>query len=120
MEWHNDQSGNEHSDEQSWDDQGQGNEWEEPADPHPVPQRERRSKEAIDLDYEPEECQEARTGRSKRRPRPLAQQRKAMKALVWTLQPLTAKTKGDEVSEEGTSTLKGSSRLMLSAQQEST
>ena len=81
MEWHNDQSGNEHSDEQSRDDQGrvegpggwQGNEWLDPADPHPVPQRERRSKEAIDLDYEPEECQEVRTGRSKRRPRPLAQ-----------------------------------------------
>jgi len=50
---------------------------------------------------------------------PLAQQRKIMKALVRTQQPLTAKTKGDEVSEEGTSTLKGSSRLMQLAQQES-
>ena len=127
MEWHNDQSGNKHSDEQSGDKQGrveglgawQGNEWLDPADPHPVPQRERRSKEAIDLDYEPEERQEARTGRSKRRPRPLAQQRKAMKALVRTQQPLTAKTTGDEVSEEGTSTLKGSSQLMQLAQQES-
>ena len=50
---------------------------------------------------------------------PLAQQRKIMKAQVRTLQPLTAKTKGDEVSEEGTGTLKGSSRLMQLAQQES-
>ena len=50
---------------------------------------------------------------------PLAQQRKTMKALVQTLQPLTAKTKGDEVSEKGTSTLKDSSRLMQLAQQES-
>jgi len=41
-----------------------------------------------------------------------------MKSLVRTQQPLTAKTKGDEVSEEGTSTLKGSSRLMQLAQQE--
>jgi len=48
MEWHNDQSGNEHSDEQSGDEQGhvegpsawQGNEWLDPADPRPVPQRE--------------------------------------------------------------------------------
>ena len=50
---------------------------------------------------------------------PLAQQRKTMKALVRTLQPLTTKTKGDEVSEKGTSTLKDSSRLMQLAQQES-
>ena len=50
---------------------------------------------------------------------PLAQQRRTMKALVQTLQPLTAKTKGDVVSEEGTSTLKGSSLLMQLAQQES-
>ena len=42
-----------------------------------------------------------------------------MKALVRTQQPLTAKTKGDEVIEEGTSTLKGSSQLMQLAQQES-
>ena len=77
MEWHNDQSGNEHSDEQSGDDQGhvegpggwQGNEWQEPADPHHVPQRERRSEETMDPDYEPEQHQEARTGRSKRRRR---------------------------------------------------
>jgi hypothetical protein len=91
---------------------GKENEWLDPADPHPVPQRERRSEEAIDPDYELEQRQEAQTRKSKRRRRPLAQQRKTMKALVWTLQPLTAKTKGDEVSEEGTSTLKGSSRLM--------
>jgi len=77
MEWHNDQSGSEHSDEQSGDDQGrvegpggwQGNEWLDPADPHPVPQRERRSEETMDPDYEPEQRQEARTGRSKRRRR---------------------------------------------------
>ena len=50
---------------------------------------------------------------------PLARQRKMMKAQVRTLQPLTAKTKGDEVSEKGTSTLKDSSRLMQLAQQES-
>ena len=66
MEWHNDQSGNEHSDEQSGYDQGQGNEWEKPADPHLVLQRERRSEEAIDLDYKPEQRQEARIGRGKR------------------------------------------------------
>ena len=74
MEWHNDQSGNKHSDEQSGDDQGrvegpgcwQENEWLDPADPHPVPQRERRSEEAIDPDYKPEQCQEARIGRGKR------------------------------------------------------
>ena len=76
MEWHNDQSGNEHSDEQSGDDQGrvegpgawQGNEWLDPADPHPVPQRGSCSEETIDPDYEPEQCQEART-RSKRQRR---------------------------------------------------
>ena len=74
MEWHNDQSGNELSNEQSRDDQGhvegpggwQENEWQEPADPHPVPQRERRSEETMDPDYEPEQRQEAQTGRSKR------------------------------------------------------
>ena len=77
MEWHNDQSGSEHSDEQSRDDQGhvegpggwQENEWQEPADPHPVPQRERHSEETMDPDYELEQCQEARTGRSKHRHR---------------------------------------------------
>ena len=44
MEWHNDQSGNEHSDEQFGDDQGrvegpgcwQENEWLDLADPHPI------------------------------------------------------------------------------------
>ena len=74
MEWHNDQSRNKHSDEQSGDKQGhveepgawQGNEWLDPADPHPVPQRERRSEETMDPDYEPEQRQEAQTGRSKR------------------------------------------------------
>ena len=74
MEWHNDQSGNKRSDEQSGDKQGrveglgawQGNEWLDPADPHPVPQRERRSEETMDPDYEPEQRQEAQTGRSKR------------------------------------------------------
>ena len=74
MEWHNDQSRNEHPDEQSRDKQGhveapgawQGNEWLEPADPHPVPQRERHSEEAIDPDYKPEQRQEARIGRGKR------------------------------------------------------
>ena len=50
---------------------------------------------------------------------PLAQQRKTMKAPVRTLQPLIAKIKGDKVSKEGTSTLKGSSRLMQLAQLES-
>ena len=69
IEWHNDQSGNEHSDEQFGYDKGQGNEWEEPADPHPVLQRERRSEEMMDPDYELEQHQEARTGWSKRRRR---------------------------------------------------
>ena len=77
MEWHNDQSGSEHSDEQSGDDQGrvegpggwQGNEWLDPADPHPVLQRERRSEETMDPNYELEQHQEARTGWSKRRRR---------------------------------------------------
>ena len=63
MEWHNNQSENEHSDEQSGDDQGrvegpggwQGNEWVELDDPHPVPQREKRSMEAFDLNYEPKQ-----------------------------------------------------------------
>jgi len=75
MEWHNEQSENEHSDEQSGDDQGrvegpgcwQQNEWLDPADPDPVPQRERHLEEAIDPDYEPEQRQEAPTGRSKHR-----------------------------------------------------
>ena len=89
-----------------------GKEWVDPVDPHPVTQRERRSEEALDPDYDSEQCQEAPTGMSKRRRRPLAQQRKKMKARVQTLQPLKAKTKGDEVSEEETNTLKGSSRLM--------
>ena len=31
--------------------------WEDPLDPHPVPQRERLSMEALDPDYEPEQCQ---------------------------------------------------------------
>jgi len=74
MEWHNDQSGNELSNEQSGDDQGrvegpggwQGNEWLDPADPHPVPQRERCSEETMDPNYEPEQRQEARIGRDKR------------------------------------------------------
>ena len=69
IEWHNDQSENEHSDEQSGDDQGrvegpgcwQQNEWLDPADPDPVPQRERHLEETLDPDYEPEQCQEART-----------------------------------------------------------
>ena len=75
MEWHNDQSGNEHSNEQFGDDQGrvegpgcwQENAWLDPADPHPVPPRERRSEEMMDPDYELEQRQEARTGRSKHR-----------------------------------------------------
>ena len=29
--------------------------WEDPLDPHPAPQRERRSMEALDPDYEPEQ-----------------------------------------------------------------
>ena len=77
MEWHNDQSGNEHSNEQFGDDQGrvegpgcwQQNEWLDPADPDPVPQRERHLEETLDPDYEPEQCQEARTRRSKRQRR---------------------------------------------------
>ena len=31
--------------------------WEDPLDPHPAPQRERRSMEALDPDYEPERHQ---------------------------------------------------------------
>ena len=29
--------------------------WQDPLDPHPFPQRDRRSMEALDLDYEPEQ-----------------------------------------------------------------
>ena len=116
MEWHNDQSGNEHSDEQSGGDQGQGNEWEEPADPHPVPPRERRSEEMMDPDYELEQRQEARTGRSKHRrlrPSPTEEDNESSGP-----DPTTSDShkKGDEVNEEETSTLKGSSRLMQLAQ----
>ena len=77
MELDNAQYGDEHSDEQSRDDLGrvegpgawQGNEWLDPADPHPVPQRGSCSKETIDPDYEPEQRQEAQIGRIKRRRR---------------------------------------------------
>ena len=31
--------------------------WQDPLDPHPFPQRDRRSMEALDPDYEPEQCQ---------------------------------------------------------------
>ena len=44
-----------------------GKEWVDPVDPHPVTQRERRSEEALDPDYNPEQRQEAPTGMSKRR-----------------------------------------------------
>ena len=65
MEWHNDQSRNEHFDngQESGDELGpgigeggswQGNVWIGPIDPHPSAPIERRSEEALDLDYEPE------------------------------------------------------------------
>ena len=77
MEWQNDQSGNEHSNdsEESGDEQGrvqgpgywQGNVWVDLVDEHPNFQpRQRWSKEALDPDYEPERRQEAPTGRSRR------------------------------------------------------
>ena len=34
-----------------------GGRWQDPLDPHPFPQRESRSMEALDPDYEPEQCQ---------------------------------------------------------------
>jgi len=129
MEWHNDQSGNEHSDncEQSGDEQGpvegegawQGNLWVDPVDPHPVAQRERHLEEAIDPDYEPEQRQEAPTGRSKHRrlrPSPTEEDNESSGP-----DPTTSDSqkKGDEVNEEETSTLKGNSPLMQSVQQES-
>ena len=48
----------------------QGNEWLDPADPHPVPHRGSCSEETIDPDYEPEQRPEAQIGRTKRRRRP--------------------------------------------------
>ena len=135
MEWHNehsvgDQSGNDRSDDvgdESGDDQGprigegawQGNLWVDPVDPHPVAQRERRLDKAIDPDYEPEQRQEAPIGRSKHRrlrPSPTEEDNESSGP-----DPTTSDSqkKGDEVNEEETSTLKGSSPLMKSVQQES-
>ena len=77
MEWHNDQSGNEHSDDdqESGDELGPGiaeggswqkNVWVDLVDLHPSAPRESRSEEVLDQDYEPEPRQDAPTGRSKR------------------------------------------------------